>query len=1106
MNKIYALVWNPAQECWNVVSEHCSRRGKGSAKRRLAVALSLLGLTALEPAHALPTGQNIVAGQGSITTNGQSMTVNQQSDKLITQWDAFNVGRDESLTFKQPGRGSVALNRVMGVNGSDIQGKIDANGKVFIVNPNGVIFGKTAQVNVGGLVASTRDISNADFLAGKNRFVGTSQAEVRNEGVLNAAQAGSIALLGAQVNNQGVILAQMGSIALGAGDDITLNFDGDNLLNLKIDGAAAKALVQNGGLLKADGGQVLMTARTAGDMLQTVVNNRGAIEATTLNNQAGRIVLDGGERGVVNVAGRLDASANAGDGGVIETRGARVAVQTATQITTRATAGKTGNWKLTATDVNVGDGATLKADTLSTALTNSNVELVSTQGDVAISAPVAWQSANKLSLTAERAGININAPLKATGAGAGLALNHKTGYTLNNAASVQLSGNGASFSLNGESYKVVQNLAQLLDINKDLNARYVLGNNINDRSRINAIGGNGAFSGTFEGLGNTLQGLTIGGNGPYVGLFGASTGKISNLNLDSITVITNGRSQFSGSLAGYNAGTIQNVKATNVNVSGSGDLGGLVGANMGTLSNVLVSGRVNGSNSRFVGGLVGVNFGNAGRIDNSQANVNVFSNVLDTDGNGGVGGLVGRNAAVIANSTSQGTVGASGNAVNIGGLAGLNTGRITHALSNAAVAGNRGSLTGGLVGLNQGDISNSAAVGYVTGNGSKAIGGLVGRNEGALRDVQANGDVLDTGSRNVGGLIGINETASELKNVQAKNAVTGGDNANVGGLVGLNKAGKIANASAGGKVSGGDNSLVGGLIGDNYGSLSNVSADTEVRAGKASRAGGLIGRNGAVVVSNADVRGSVVGAFSQALGGLIGENNGGTLDRVSADTRVAAGDDAMAGGLVGNHRGGRISNAKTAGSVSAAANSRVGGLVGNNEYGNISNSQSSARVKGGYNSDVGGLVGYNQGALSQVQASGDVEGGDVSRVGGLVGIHAYGASGDILQASASGNVTGKAGSNVGGIAGKNDGLIRHASASGKISSAEASMRGGLVGFNTGKIYDSSFSGSVMPKQFDGQWVGSLVGINVMGYLRNNSVSGVSASLPKAGLNFDGAIE
>ncbi|WP_233502724.1 two-partner secretion domain-containing protein [Serratia marcescens] len=150
MNKIYALVWNPVRECWNVVNEHCSRRSKGNSKRRLAAALSLLSLLPLEQALALPSGQNIVSGKGDITTNGPDMTINQHSDKLITQWDSFNVGGNESVTFRQPGDTSVALNRVIGVNGSDIQGKINANGKVFIVNPNGVIFGKNAQVNVGG--------------------------------------------------------------------------------------------------------------------------------------------------------------------------------------------------------------------------------------------------------------------------------------------------------------------------------------------------------------------------------------------------------------------------------------------------------------------------------------------------------------------------------------------------------------------------------------------------------------------------------------------------------------------------------------------------------------------------------------------------------------------------------------------------------------------------------------------------------------------------------------------------------------------------------------------------------------------------------------------
>ncbi|HIE0704036.1 TPA: filamentous hemagglutinin N-terminal domain-containing protein [Serratia marcescens] len=930
MNKIYALVWNPTQDCWNVASENCSRKGKQTNKRRLAVALSLLSLAALEPAHALPNGQNIVAGQGSITANGQHMTVSQQSDKLITQWDNFNVGAAESVTFQQPGSNSVALNRVMGVNGSDIQGKIDANGKVFIVNPNGVVFGKNAQVNVGGLVASTRDISNADFLAGKNRFTGKSQAEVRNEGTLTTAQSGSVALLGAQVNNQGVILAKMGSIALGAGDDITLNFDGNKLLSLQVNEAAVDALVQNGSLLRAEGGQVLMTAKAAGDVLKNVVNNQGAIEANTLNNQAGRIVLDGGDSGVVNVAGRLNANADTlGDGGTIETRGKHMKVNLGTQVATRAASGKTGTWKLATAEVNVGDAATvtMKADTLMSALENSNVALTSARGDVAVSAPITWKSANQLSLTAERAGINLSAPLKSTGTGGGLALNHKTGYALNNDTSLTLSGAGASFSINGDSYKVIQSLAQLQEINQDLNARYVLGNNISSYSRINAIGGSTTFNGSFDGLGNTVHGLTIVNNGPFVGLFNSSAGHLSNLKLDSLQLAAGDKAMYSGALTGINLGTISNVKATNISISGVGEVGGLIGVNFGTLAHSSASGKITGnSNNYAVGGLVGTNYGD---VLDSQANVAITSTANS------IGGLVGRNAGLIADSSSRGKVSASGYEANIGGLVGINEGEIHHASSESQV------------------------IGYRTG----AIGGLIGYNYGILNNADASGEVTDNSGRNIGGLIGINDKNAQVHTVRAANHVTGGNNANIGGLIGQNNARELVNAFT---------------------------------------------------------------------------NN--------------------------------------------------------------------SKVKGGSSGQIGGLIGHNQGAISQVTAISDVEGGANSNVGGLVGLNDITATGGIEFATASGNVVGGTGSAVGGLAGSNASVIRSSSASGRVNSLGVSQRGGLVGVNIGLLTDSSFSGTVMPKSITGQWVGSLVGVNIKGVARNNTAYNAPAGQPLVGQNLYGIVE
>ncbi|MGX1960583.1 GLUG motif-containing protein [Serratia proteamaculans] len=1073
MNKIYALVWNPAQECWNVVSENSSRRGKRSSKRRLAVALSLLGLVALEPAYALPTGQNIVAGQGAVSTNGQQMTINQQSDKLITQWDGFSVGANEGVKFNQPGSNSVALNRVVGVNGSDIQGKIDANGKVFLVNPNGVVFGKNAQVNVGGLVASTRDISNADFLAGKNRFVGKSQAEVRNDGTLTAAQAGSVALLGARVSNQGVIQAQMGSIALGAGDDITLNFDGNKLLNLQVDGAAVNALVHNGGLLKAEGGQVLMTANAASDVLQTVVNNQGTITATTLSNQAGRIVLDGGNGGVVNMAGTLDASAAAGNGGVVETKGARVAVQPAAQVTTLAANGKTGSWKITAAEVNVADNGALNAATLAKGLANNNVALTSTQSDMSVSGSVAWQSDNKLSLTSERAGIKINAPLKATGTGAGLELNHKTGYALNNDAAVTLSGAKATFSANGEGYQVVQSLNQLRAIENNMNGRYVLGTNITDASRINAIGGDQTFTGVFDGLGNTVKGLSVTGKGPYVGLFNASAGRISNLNLDSLTVTGNDNSAFVGALAGLNSGEISNVKAKNIRVSGGREIGGLVGWNSGSLANVSASGQaIGGRDTASIGGLVGTHFGNNASVSNSQANVDVSGNMQDSAFDGGVGGLVGKNdGGSIANASSQGNVTAKGRGLSVGGLVGFNgsPGRVTNSHATGNVVAGLGSYVGGLIGLNNGTASNSSAGGAVKSSGAEAIGGLVGWNlHGTIDNAKANGDVADLASANVGGLVGSNNYG-EIKNSRADNTVTGGANANIGGLVGYN-LGKLANVAYHGNVFAGKNSLVGGLVGLHTGGT----------------------------ISHSQASGNVTGYSSASAGGLVGENRGATLSNVQAHSDVSGG--ANVGGLVGNNIKGNIDNASVQGNASAGDNGRVGGLVGNNDHSSIKNAQANVNVQGGDKSNGGGLVGYNSGALTLVTATGNVTGGAESFVGGLVGIHAMGASGSISLADASGKITGGDNSSVGGIAGQNEALIDNSTASGQLSGGHYAILGGLAGKNFVNIDNSVFKGNILRlAPSAGQRIGSLAGIN-FGYLTGNKVSGEAEKLPPAGLS------
>jgi len=315
-------------------------------------------------AHALPTGGAVSAGSGSIAQNGAAMTVNQASQNLAINWQSFNIGAAERVTFAQPNASAIALNRVLGSDPSRILGQINANGQVWILNPNGLLFGSSAQVNVGGLVASTLGISDADFLAGRRTFSGSGGA-VTNQGAINA---GYVALLGGQVSNEGVITAQLGTVALAAGNRVTLDFNGDKLLNVQVDQGALDALAQNRQLIRADGGTVLMTANAADALTTAVVNNTGVIEARTIENHNGVIKLLGDMQvGTVNVGGTLDASALSlapsplplvpSSGGFIETSAAHVKIADGAKITTAASAGLSGAWLIDPIDFTIASGS-----------------------------------------------------------------------------------------------------------------------------------------------------------------------------------------------------------------------------------------------------------------------------------------------------------------------------------------------------------------------------------------------------------------------------------------------------------------------------------------------------------------------------------------------------------------------------------------------------------------------------------------------------------------------------------------------------------------------------------------------------------------------------
>ncbi|MEC5408459.1 filamentous hemagglutinin N-terminal domain-containing protein [Paraburkholderia sp. MPAMCS5] len=294
-----------------------------------AIAVALLFAASGPPSlFANPTGATVVSGTVSVNSPAAGqMNIGQKTPNAIVNWNSFSIGSGEAVVISQPTASSALLNRVTGNDPSVIAGRLQANGKVFLVNPSGVIFAQGSVVNVGSMIASTLNIGDADFLAGHFHFVGASPGPVVNQGSLSAQDGGTIALLGGTVTNAGTVAARLGTVTLGAGSDITLDFAGDGLTTLKINQGVANALLGNTGTLSADGGAVVMSAQSADALAGTVINQQGIVRARSLSERNGHILLDGGASGVTQLSGTLDATGGAGmTGGRVDATGYNVAL------------------------------------------------------------------------------------------------------------------------------------------------------------------------------------------------------------------------------------------------------------------------------------------------------------------------------------------------------------------------------------------------------------------------------------------------------------------------------------------------------------------------------------------------------------------------------------------------------------------------------------------------------------------------------------------------------------------------------------------------------------------------------------------------------------
>ena len=299
-------------------------------KKSLIFALCFSLIFPVNIVLAAPSGGKVVQGQANINQSGTQTTINQSSNRAIVNWKNFDINKNESVIHNMPSRDAAALHRVTGGGGaSQLAGELKSNGNIFLVNPAGVVIHKGAKIDTGGLMATTHDIANEDFMKGNHVFnkPGQPGAAVINQGNITVRDQGFAALVAPTVRNEGVIAAKLGKVALASGDTFKLDFYGDDLINFTVPESTVDRLhttdgtpigVENSGTIKAEGGVVLLSATQLDGVVSSVVNNSGTVSVSSAELKGGRIVFGGeGENVDVKNTGAVAASSEKSDGGVV---------------------------------------------------------------------------------------------------------------------------------------------------------------------------------------------------------------------------------------------------------------------------------------------------------------------------------------------------------------------------------------------------------------------------------------------------------------------------------------------------------------------------------------------------------------------------------------------------------------------------------------------------------------------------------------------------------------------------------------------------------------------------------------------------------------------
>ncbi|NGO53481.1 filamentous hemagglutinin N-terminal domain-containing protein [Allomesorhizobium camelthorni] len=837
--------------------------------------------------HANPVDGQVVAGEAAISApNATTLQIDQTSHSAVIEWQSFNIEAGETTRFVQPSREAWTLNRVTGnIAPSRILGTLEANGNVAIVNPDGILFGPDARVDVGGLVATTHDIANDDFMAGRFHFnqPGNPAASVINEGSVSIADYGLAAFVAPGVRNSGVIIAKMGSVSLASGNSFTLDLYGDNLINLTVDdeiteevvdistGQPVADLVKNEGRISASGGTVALKAATARRAVNSVVNNTGIVEANSVGTSAGKIVLGGQTAGTktasapvqrVKVSGQLLATniptptsrPDRGSGGHIIVTGEVVEVAGAIIDTSGEGGGGTillggdylGGRADDATMASLGIAKEASpVPTASTVTLDSSTTLRADATDQGDGGKVVVWSDEATSVAA-----TITARGGANGGDGGFV--ETSGAILNigeetNVSTTAARGETGTWLLDPNDFTVAASGGNITG--GLLTAQLGSNNIVISTASQGTPGGNGDIFVNDQVLWNANT-LTLRADRNIainhamalqdtagLALQYAQTDSTGDYFINKpVNIASTGSFSTRGnsgttvnytiisSLAELQALGLSGAYALGTNLDASATAGWNGGAGFEPIG----SGDIDGFTGTFTG--LGHTITNLTINRPTEFYVGLFRN---TEGDIRDIGLVG---------------GSVEGASVVGMLTGDNTGTITRVYTTGTVIG--GEEVGGLVGSNGGSISESFATGSVAGQsaGQTAVGGLVGFNYGSISESFATGSVA--GFRDIGGLVGTNSHGTINKSY-ATGDVTSNGGDTVGGLSGWN-SGAVKNSYATGDVSGDD--YVGGLIGGNSGTVKNTYAIGNVSGIGA--VGGLVGYNdgGTVTASFYDMQ------------------------------------------------------------------------------------------------------------------------------------------------------------------------------------------------------------------------------------------------------------